>query len=142
MSKCAFCNLSRNEILFETESSVIKEGNGLHHGHLQVIFKRHAEDILDLSVDEYGKFCDDLKRAAFAVKAALKPDKLNYALLGNWINHLHWHIYPRYKSDPDFAQPPVLEWKVGGMRVPPPSIRLKKKPLNPSEVKSLKKAFK
>jgi diadenosine tetraphosphate (Ap4A) HIT family hydrolase len=30
---------------------------------------------------------------------------MNYELLGNSNPHLHWHIIPRYKSDPRWGRP-------------------------------------
>ena len=38
-------------------------------------------------------------------KAAFRPHKLNYELLGNVVPHLHWHIFPRSVTDPDRLQP-------------------------------------
>jgi diadenosine tetraphosphate (Ap4A) HIT family hydrolase len=43
--------------------------------------------------------------AAEAVFKAFKPSKLNYELLGNKDKHMHWHLYPRYKNDPDPKRP-------------------------------------
>ena len=37
---------------------------------------------------------------AEAVYKAFGPDKLNYELLGNTDSHLHWHLFPRFKTDP------------------------------------------
>lgn len=34
-----------------------------------------------------------------AVSNVFKPDKMNYELLGNGCNHIHWHLYPRVKGD-------------------------------------------
>ncbi len=38
---------------------------------------------------------------AEAVYHSFEPRKLNYELLGNTDNHMHWHLFPRYKDDPD-----------------------------------------
>ncbi len=40
-----------------------------------------------------------------ALAATLNPDKMNYELLGNAQPHLHWHIIPRYKTDPMWGRP-------------------------------------
>jgi diadenosine tetraphosphate (Ap4A) HIT family hydrolase len=37
---------------------------------------------------------------AEAVYRSFAPRKLNYELLGNSAQHAHWHIFPRYESDP------------------------------------------
>jgi diadenosine tetraphosphate (Ap4A) HIT family hydrolase len=46
-----------------------------------------------------------MSQVAEAVFKAFKPDKLNYEMLGNAEPHLHWHIFPRYMSDPNFTRP-------------------------------------
>jgi diadenosine tetraphosphate (Ap4A) HIT family hydrolase len=58
-----------------------------------------------LSDEEYTRFCADLRTASKAIRAALTPDHMNYELLGNTNPHLHWHIVPRYKSDPRWGRP-------------------------------------
>lgn len=39
------------------------------------------------------------------VYRAFKPRKLNYELLGNTDEHLHWHLFPRHVDDPDPKKP-------------------------------------
>lgn len=46
-----------------------------------------------------------MAQVAKAVYFAFHPDKLNYELLGNGDPHMHWHIFPRYKTDPNFKSP-------------------------------------
>lgn len=51
------------------------------------------------------KFLKEMSLVAEAVYRAFKPNKLNYELLGNFNNHLHWHIIPRYNNDPSPKRP-------------------------------------
>lgn len=48
-------------------------------------------------------------RVVFAVETVLrerlKPRKINLASLGNMTPHLHWHVVPRFETDPHFPQP-------------------------------------
>jgi diadenosine tetraphosphate (Ap4A) HIT family hydrolase len=46
---------------------------------------------------------------AEAVYKAFKPKKLNYELEGNSDHHLHWHLFPRYGTDP---HPETVTWVV------------------------------
>ncbi len=48
---------------------------------------------------------EDMALIGAAINKALKPDKMNYELLGNAIPHLHWHVVPRYHSDPMWGRP-------------------------------------
>ncbi|MCB9455783.1 MAG: HIT family protein [Anaerolineaceae bacterium] len=58
-----------------------------------------------LSGEEYMTFCGDLRTASRAIRAAMNPDHMNYELLGNTNPHLHWHVVPRYRTDPRWGQP-------------------------------------
>ncbi len=143
--KCKFCNLRKKDILFETKTSFIIEGKGHHHGHIILAYKKHRTSILDLTKKEFLAFTEDLYKVSKVVKQTFDVDKLNLALLGNWVPHLHWHIYPRYEEDIDYGQPPYLQWKIMGKKVAPPRIELPEKPLTRIEkidlITKLKKEF-
>jgi diadenosine tetraphosphate (Ap4A) HIT family hydrolase len=34
-----------------------------------------------------------------------KPAKMNYELLGNMVPHMHWHLVPRFSTDPLWPRP-------------------------------------
>ncbi len=63
----------------------------------------NATSLDSLSDDEYSSFCADLRTATKAIRQALEPDHMNVELLGNTNPHLHWHIIPRYRSDPQMG---------------------------------------
>ena len=138
--ECKYCNLEKG-FLTETQHSKIFLGSQLHKGHIKLLSKRHATKLNELTDEEFSGFTLDLKKASKAVNEVFKPDKLNYALYGNWESHLHWHIYPRYKDKPDWGQPPYLRWKVDGKRVAPPELDMKPSPLSESEAQKLKDAL-
>ena len=81
--KCKLCNIDRTRVLFETDTCVVVEGFPHHRGHIVVALKKHATRLTELGPGEYLRFCRDLMVVAQAVEEVLKPDKLNYALLGN-----------------------------------------------------------
>jgi diadenosine tetraphosphate (Ap4A) HIT family hydrolase len=70
----------------------------------------NATSLESLSDEEYRAYFEDLRTASMAIRKALKPDHMNYELLGNSNPHLHWHIVPRYKSDPRWGQPIWEGW--------------------------------
>jgi HIT domain len=47
----------------------------------------------------------DLCRAQDGMRRVLEPDHFNVESLGNQVPHLHWHIIPRYRSDPRWGLP-------------------------------------
>jgi diadenosine tetraphosphate (Ap4A) HIT family hydrolase len=72
---------------------------------LLILDLRHATRPDQLSAAEWSSFCADLHRAETAVVRAVQPDHINIASLGNVIPHLHWHIIPRYRTDPRWGGP-------------------------------------
>jgi diadenosine tetraphosphate (Ap4A) HIT family hydrolase len=78
----------------------------LYRGYCILRFEPWDATSLDtLSEAEYAAFCADLRNASQAIRAAVEPDHMNYELLGNSDPHLHWHIVPRYKTDPRWGGP-------------------------------------
>jgi diadenosine tetraphosphate (Ap4A) HIT family hydrolase len=75
--------------------------NQAYRGHCILIYdSRHASRPDELSPAEWSAYAMDLHRCAAAVMAVCAPDHLNVELLGNQMPHLHWHVIPRYGSDP------------------------------------------
>jgi diadenosine tetraphosphate (Ap4A) HIT family hydrolase len=66
---------------------------------------RHVTRIDELSAQEWATFAADLKAAEAAVFRSMKPDHINVESLGSVVPHLHWHIIPRYRSDPRWGGP-------------------------------------
>ena len=87
-------------------SSLYLAANQTYRGHCQLVFdSRHACRTDDLTRDEWRALSDDLFDAQRAILQATRPDHLNVELLGNVVPHLHWHIIPRYFSDPRWGMP-------------------------------------
>lgn len=116
--KCEYCEVIKGKktrsggIVFENKRVIVFLGSQHHKGHTAVVLKRHEEDMLNLTEEEKECFFTCMLKIAKAVKKAMNPDKLNYALFGNWVDHLHWHIYPRYKTDDDWGDPPTFGKKI------------------------------
>jgi diadenosine tetraphosphate (Ap4A) HIT family hydrolase len=54
---------------------------------------------------DYARIMDDLYQAAGAISSACSPDLMNYASMGNVVPHVHWHLVPRYRTDPRWGFP-------------------------------------
>ena len=80
-----------------------------YRGRCMVIFRDHVPDFLGLDGASYLEFVSDIRTASFAVQRALRPDALNYAILGNVVSHLHCHILPRRERDSDWGRAPTLD---------------------------------
>lgn len=87
-------------------STLYLDRNQTYRGHCQLIYdESHVEGIEALDVDAYARFTLDLRRVARAIFAVHRPDRMNYVSLGNVVPHVHWHIVPRYATDPRWGAP-------------------------------------
>ncbi len=74
-------------------------------GHVLVVPKEPAENILDLSIAGMAAMMTAVQKVAKAVDKALKPDGIllkqyNRAAAGQSVFHVHFHIVPRREGVP------------------------------------------
>jgi diadenosine tetraphosphate (Ap4A) HIT family hydrolase len=87
-------------------STLYLDRNQTYRGHCQLVFDpRHVVGLESLAASEFAAFMADFEIAAKAIAGARRPDLMNYASLGNVVPHLHWHLVPRYASDPRWGGP-------------------------------------
>lgn len=79
--------------------------------------RANAAEILDLASADRQALFDETLRAAEALRAVSKPDKLNIGALGNVVRQLHVHVVGRFQSDAAWPGP---VWG-HGTRVPYPA---------------------
>jgi diadenosine tetraphosphate (Ap4A) HIT family hydrolase len=94
-------NIGRGKI-----STIILNRNQNYYGRVIVVLKRHETDVLKLSSKDFLTFMRDAQIAARIVRQTVKCDRINLAILGNRVAHLHCHIIPRFKGEPNFRKPP------------------------------------
>ena len=93
-------------VFFESQTSVGKlNPDQFFRGYSFVTLKWHCEELYQLTDKDRKSFLDDMSRVAEALAETFRPDKMNYELLGNGMPHLHWHLIPRYKTDPFWGRP-------------------------------------
>lgn len=67
--------------------------------------RKDIAEILDLSEADRRQLFDETLRAAEALRAVARPDKLNIGALGNIVRQLHVHVIGRFASDPAWPGP-------------------------------------
>lgn len=77
----------------------------LFEGYTIFLGKPHVKELHDLDTKTRDVFLHEMAVVAEAVCNTFKPIKLNYELLGNTDSHIHWHLIPRYGTDPDPKMP-------------------------------------
>jgi diadenosine tetraphosphate (Ap4A) HIT family hydrolase len=74
-------------------------------GRCLVTLREHYTELFQLTPAMRTAFSEDVTRIAAAVSRAFSPIKINYALLGNLVPHMHWHVIPRYREDGLYPKP-------------------------------------
>ena len=105
---CIFCKNFREKklkIIFETDNSLLfLDRNPISKWHCLLIPKVHYNNIFDCDKKVLSYLFLDLKFFLEKYKIELKFDSIN-DLNASWvnsqqsINHLHFHIIPRYEND-------------------------------------------
>lgn len=111
---CAICDRLANAnsdpaLVHEFANSYLLLGNHQYYkGYCLLLFKEHVRELHELDEATQIALHMELMQATRAIALAFKPWKINHACLGNQDEHIHWHIIPRYLSDPDHKQHPWL----------------------------------
>jgi len=108
---CRFCDLLRqksNDTLIAKMNygKLFLNYNQYFSGRVMYVINKHYKDVTEIDVAENCFINKELIIVAKAIKDIFSPDLINVASLGNHVQHLHWHIIPRYKSEPEWGSPP------------------------------------
>jgi len=127
--ECIFVELPKqdddrkNLILFRGEHAfVILNAFPYTNGHLMVAPYRHTANLEDLDDDEHLEIAHLIRDSVRWLTKVYEPDGFNIGMnLGlaagaGIVDHLHWHVVPRWQGDTNFM--PV----VGEVRVLPESL--------------------
>lgn len=102
-SACPLCAHAAEDVLWRDEGCrVILVDDADYPGFCRVIWHAHVAEMSDLAEDDQLHLAQVVLRAERAVRAVLRPHKINLASLGNQVPHLHWHVIPRFVDDPHF----------------------------------------
>jgi diadenosine tetraphosphate (Ap4A) HIT family hydrolase len=74
-------------------------------GYCFVFTKTHVTELFHLDKNIRGEVIEEVNAVAEALHTLFQPAKLNYELLGNMVPHMHWHIVPRFTTDPLWPRP-------------------------------------
>jgi len=74
-------------------------------GRAVVVLNWHAKELFDLTVTERHAFADDVAQAAQALQQTFLPNKINYAIYGDMVPHLHCHLAPKYEGGDNWGAP-------------------------------------
>jgi histidine triad (HIT) family protein len=107
---CIFCKITRGELpsstVLETDDAVaFLDIHPVNKGHVLLVPRSHHADLSELPDDVASRAAALLPRLCRAVRAATGADGLNVIVnvgraAGQTVDHVHWHVIPRFHGDP------------------------------------------
>ncbi len=106
MRDCPLCQASGETVLWrDGRLRVILVDDPDYAGFCRVVWQAHVAEMTDLAPTQRTHLLDTVLAVEDALRALLRPDKINLASLGNQVPHLHWHVIPRFRDDAHFPDP-------------------------------------
>ena len=93
-------------------------------GRCLLVLDRHYENIADVEEQILTEYLADLQDLSRAVGAATGAARVDYAVLGNAVPHVHWHVIPRSKQEACFWGAPWADAREWANLSPEASTRL------------------
>jgi diadenosine tetraphosphate (Ap4A) HIT family hydrolase len=85
----------------------------------RLVWSDHVAEFSDLEPPDRRLCLDAVVHVELALRAHLRPTKVNLATLGNAVPHLHWHVIARFTWDSHF---PGSVWSAATREAPAEAI--------------------
>ena len=109
MTDCPMCRRWEDEKdlqIIELPHSYVTLNRDQHFpGYTLLFTKDHVTELFHLERDVRSALMEEVSTVAGALFTIYRPAKINYELLGNMVPHIHWHIVPRFSSEPLWPRP-------------------------------------
>ena len=80
-----------------------------YRGYCVLVTKNHYREMTSIPENIRSEFFQELMKTHELLEKVFTPKKMNLESLGNVVDHMHWHFFPRYEDDVDFKKPPFLQ---------------------------------
>jgi len=103
---CPLCASDGGALVWRGERlRVIRADEAGFPAFYRVVWNAHAAEFSDLDSADRQHCMEAVVLVEQALRAAVQPDKINLAALGNMVPHLHWHVIARHAWDSHFPAP-------------------------------------
>lgn len=109
---CFYCTRNQElaDLMIEVcklpHSTVYLFRNQFFTGRCVVAYNQgHPRELYDLTPAERAGFMDEVAQVAAALDRLFHPDKINYAIFGDKVDHLHFHVVPKYRDNSEWGKP-------------------------------------
>jgi ATP adenylyltransferase len=69
-------------------------------GRCVVAYREHNTELFQLDPSELHEYMDEVAKVAKVIYENLKPQKISYAIFGDLVSHIHYHLVPKYENGP------------------------------------------
>lgn len=114
---CPLCDRVKNTadgnypyLIHEFKHSYLYLGeHQFYRGYCVLVSKNHYREMTDIPTGEREIIFQEMMISHEAIQKVFNPKKMNMCSLGNVVDHVHWHFFPRYADDTEFKNPPWLQ---------------------------------
>jgi diadenosine tetraphosphate (Ap4A) HIT family hydrolase len=111
---CPLCERNQNKtypnLIHEFQNSYLYLGEHQYYqGYCVLVSKVHYREMTDMPEPSRSELFQEMMSAHAAIVKTFNPKKMNMCSLGNVVDHIHWHFFPRYSDDANFKNPPWLQ---------------------------------
>lgn len=109
--KCFYCTGEKPlsdlmlEIMHLSYSTVYFFSDQKNPGRCVVAYKEHYRELHEIPEKDCIQYIKEVRGVAKAISELYHPDKLNYAIYGDGVPHVHFHIVPKYKDGISWGGP-------------------------------------
>jgi diadenosine tetraphosphate (Ap4A) HIT family hydrolase len=97
-------------VIHEFKNSFLLLGEHQYYkGYCVLVSKTHYREMTDIPSPEREEIFQEMMKASEVIDRVFKPKKMNMCSIGNVVDHVHWHFFPRYAEDANFKNPPWLQ---------------------------------
>lgn len=123
LTQCHFCQkLAQDDklLIHEFEHAVwYLADNQYYRGYSILVSKQHVREWHEIPSNIAQSINENLQAMGKIITNTYNSHKINLASFGNVVEHLHWHVVPRYLSDPNHTQAPDLSGRTLPQQVIP-----------------------
>ena len=103
---CPFCRgIEKERLIYAGDLFLVfQDYYPVNPGHTLIVPKRHITELSQLTIEERLRFFELVEKMIKILKEVLHPEGFNIGLnigkvAGQTIEHIHFHIIPRYEGD-------------------------------------------
>jgi diadenosine tetraphosphate (Ap4A) HIT family hydrolase len=77
-------------------------------GRCTIMYKEHYEELYEIPKKDRDEFMDDVCALAATITKLFGAEKINYAIYGDEVRHVHFTLCPKYRGKLGWGKPFVL----------------------------------